>query len=105
MKQNKFWRFAIVVAVLIWSFYEIYPPRGRDLIEVFQDRAVQRDTNFTAMVQKARELQKAAPDKAYENLKLAVGTNDLTKYFPAYQAKTEAHPNNFILNQIQREAS
>src|SRR2546423_14186948 len=105
MNRNKFWRFAIVVAVLIWSFYEIYPPRGRDLIEVFADRATQRDTNFTAIIQNARELQKTAPDKTYENLKQAVGTNDLTKYFPFYQARTETHPNNFILNQIQREAA
>jgi SecD/SecF fusion protein len=105
MNRNNFWRLAIVVLVIAWSLYEIYPPRGRDLIEVFTERAVSRDTNFTAIVSLARELQQKAPGNAYDNLKQAVGTNDLTKYFPAYEAKTEAHPNTYILNQLQREAA
>src|SRR5437016_6711571 len=105
MNRNNVWRFVLVLGVLIWSFYEIYPPRGRDLIQVFSQRAINRDTNFTAIVSKARELQRAAPKKAYENLRDAVGTNDLTKYFPFYEAKTETRPNTFILNQLQREAA
>jgi len=105
MNRNNFWRFVIVVGIIVWSLYEIYPPRGRDLVQVFTERAINRDTNFTAMVNRARELEKAAPGKAYEGLKQAVGTNDLTKYFPFYDAKTETHPNNYILNQLQREAA
>jgi SecD/SecF fusion protein len=105
MNRNNLWRFVLVVGVLVWSLYEIYPPRGRDLVQVFTDRAISRDTNFTAIVNSARELQKTAPDKAYENLKQAIGTNDLTKYFPFYDAKAESHPNNYILNQLQREAA
>src|SRR6266850_4251836 len=105
MNRKNLWRFVIVSLVLIWSIYEIYPPRGRDLVQVFSERAVARDTNFTAIVSKARELQKIAPDKAYENLRQAVGTNDLTRYFPFYDAKNETHPNTFIVNQLQREAA
>jgi SecD/SecF fusion protein len=63
------------------------------------------DTNFTAIVQKAATLNRAAPDKAYENLKEAVGTNDITKYFPFYEAKNEVQPTTFILNRLQREAA
>jgi SecD/SecF fusion protein len=106
MNRNNFWRFVLVAGVLIWSLYEIYPPRARDLIEVFADRAINRnDTNFTAIVNHARELEKGDKGKAYESLRQAIGTNDLTKYFPFYEAKTETHPNNYILNQLQREAA
>src|SRR5437867_899601 len=106
MNRNNAWRFVLVVLVLIWSVYEIYPPKARDLLKVFRERAVNnRDTNFTAIVQKAQELQRAMPDKPYDNLKEAVGTNDITRYFPFFEAKNEAHPTTFILNRLQREAA
>jgi SecD/SecF fusion protein len=104
MNRNNFWRLMIVLAVMAWSLYEIYPPRGRDLLEVFRETAINRgDTNFTAIVQKAAALNRAAPDKAYENLKEAVGTNDLTKYFP--EAKNQASPTTYALNLVQRKAA
>ena len=106
MNRNNFWRFVLVVLVLVWSLYETYPPKGRDLIQVFREKAVNRgDTNFTAIVQRALTLEKAAPDKPYESLREAVGTNDLTKYFPYFEARTETHPTEYILNRLQREAA
>src|SRR5437660_978267 len=106
MNRNNLWRLVLVVSVIVWSLFELYPPRGRDLVQVFREKAVNRgDTNFTAIVQKAVMLEKAAPDKPYENLKEAIGTNDITKFFPFYEAKTEAHPTSFILNRLQREAA
>jgi SecD/SecF fusion protein len=106
MNRNNVWRFVLVVMVVAWSLFEIYPPKGRDLVQVFRDRAVNRgDTNFVAIVQKAAVLQKAAPDKAYENLKEAIGTNDITKYFPFYDAKAETQPTSYVLNRLQREAA
>src|SRR5882724_16724 len=106
MNRNNVWRLFLVVMVLVWSLFELYPPRGRDLLEVFRGKALSRgDTNFTAIVQKAIALQRAAPDKSYENLKEAIGTNDITRYFPFYEAKTEVQPTTFILNRLQREAA
>src|SRR3989454_1951774 len=106
MNRNNVWRFVFVVSVIVWSLFELYPPRGRDLVQVFREKAVNRgDTNFTAIVQKAVMLEKAAPDKPYENLKEAIGTNDITKFFPFYEAKTEAQPTSYILNRLQREAA
>jgi len=106
MNRNNFWRFVIVILVIAWSLYELYPPRGRDLVEVFREKAVSRaDTNFTAIVQKAAALNRTAPDKSYENLKEAIGTNDITRYFPFYNAKDEVQPTTFILNRLQREAA
>src|SRR5438034_2526324 len=105
MKRNNFWRLVLVVTVILWSLYEVYPPKGRDLVQVFREKAVNRDTNFTAIVQKAMALQKAAPDKAYDNLKEAIGTNEIIRYFPFFEAKSEAQPTTFILNRLQREAA
>src|SRR5579859_5541676 len=105
MNRNNFWRFILVLVVVLWSVYELYPPTNRDLIQKFRERATNRDTNFTAMVQRALALQKSFPEKSYENLSEAVGTNDITRYFPFYEAKNEPHPTTFILNRVQREAA
>ena len=105
MNRNNVWRLVLVVAVVLWSLFELYPPKARDLVLVFREKAVSRDTNFTAIVQKAVALGKVAPDKAYENLKEAIGTNDITRYFPFFDAKAEQQPTTFILNRLQRAAA
>jgi len=106
MKRNNFWRFIIVVLVLLWSIYELYPPTNRDLIQVFREKARNTDTNFHAIVERVNQLQQEHPERPYENLSLAADTNDLIRYFPAYgEAKNEAHPKTYILNRLQRDAS
>jgi SecD/SecF fusion protein len=104
MKRNNLWRLAIVVLVLLWSLYELYPPKGKDLLQVFRQRASSRDATFSGIVQKAQELQKAIPEKAYDNLREAIGTNDITRYFVSFQATNEIHPTTTILNRLQRDA-
>jgi SecD/SecF fusion protein len=103
--KNNFWRFFLVVIVLTWSLYELYPPTPRDLVLVFRERAVNRDANFGSILEKANALQKEAPERPFENLAKAVGTNDLTRYFPFFDARNENNPKNFILNRLQREAA
>src|SRR5664280_2264792 len=105
MNRNNFWRFTLVVLVVLWSLYELYPPEGRDLLLFFRDKAVNRDAAFTAFFQKAQALQKAMPEKPYDNLVDAIGTNDIIRYFPAFGAREELHPTTFILNRLQREAA
>jgi SecD/SecF fusion protein len=105
MNRNNFWRFVLVVLVVAWSLFELYPPQNRDLVRFFRDTAVNRDANFNAILQKVDELQKKAPEKGYENLKEAIGTNDLNRYFPFYEAKAELNPTAFILNRLQRDAA
>src|SRR5215469_4881645 len=105
MNRNNLSRFVLVVLVLLWSIYEIWPPTGRDLIQVFRDRAVAKDPTFYNIVSNALVLQKDRPEQAYENLTLAVGTNDLTRFFPFFEAKNETHPTTYILNRLQREAA
>ncbi|HVM49696.1 MAG TPA: protein translocase subunit SecD [Candidatus Acidoferrum sp.] len=105
MNQNKLWRFVLVVLVLLWSLYELYPPEGRNLLQYFRERAVDRDPTFTAIYKRAQELEKAMPEKPYDNLVEAIGTNDITKYFPFYGGKNEQHPTAYILNRLQRQAA
>jgi SecD/SecF fusion protein len=108
MNRNNFWRFVLVVFVVLWSLYELYPPSSRDLVQYFRERAVKTSANlatFTNIMAKAEALQKAMPEKPYENLLEAVGTNDLTQLFPMFEAKDEAKPTAYILNQLQREAA
>jgi SecD/SecF fusion protein len=85
--------------------YELYPPQGRDLVVFFREKAINRDPTFTALYQKAQALQKAVPEKPYDNLAEAIGTNDITRYFPAFGAKEQLRPTSYILNRLQREAA
>ncbi len=105
MNRNNVWRFVLVVLVVVWSVYELYPPTGGNLVQVFRDTAVNRDATFNGIVQKAQALEKTSPDRPYDDLVAAVGTNDLTRYFPFYEAKSEAHPTTYILNRLQRDAA
>ena len=105
MNRNNLWRFVLVVLVVLWSLYELYPPQPRDLLLVFREKSQVRDTNFTAILRKAQDLQKAMPEKPYDNLMEAIGTNDITRYYPFYGAKNELHPTTFIMNRLQRQAA
>ena len=105
MNRNNFWRFILVVLVVLWSLYELYPPEGRNLVVFFREKAVDRDAAFTTIYKKAQDLQKSMPERPYDNLAEAVGTNDITRYFPFFGAKNELHPTTYILNRLQREAA
>src|SRR5579884_1927058 len=105
MNRNNLWKFLFVLAVLAWSFYQMYPPVGRNLMTEFQDKAVRKDTNFTAIVQSAEALQKEHPDRTFGNLLKAAGTNDLTHYFPFYDVKGELNPNRAVLYHLQQAAA
>jgi len=104
MKQNNRWKFILVVLIVCWSLYEIYPPTSRDLIREFSSRAQNQDTNFTAILQRLAPLQKAGTNSEFAELKEAIGTNDIQQYFDI-SATNELDPTTYILNQIQRDAS
>src|SRR5260221_2716781 len=106
MNRNYLWRFVLVLLVVLWSFYELYPPTGRDLVQYFRERAVNtHDTVFTNIVAQAQALQKANPQKPYDNLVEAIGTNDVARYFPMFEAKNEENPTRYVLNRLQRQAA
>src|SRR5437879_2970029 len=105
MNRNLFWRFIFFVAVpLLLAGRFIYPPNPRPLVAEFSRRAVNRDATFRAIMERVQPLQKARPDRAYVNLEEAISTNDITRYFPFFEAKTEQHPTTYVLNRLQRDA-
>jgi SecD/SecF fusion protein len=104
MNRNNLWRFVIVILVVAWSLFEMYPPTNRDLIQVFRENARGVDENLNKIVEHARTLSKERPDREYLNLAEAVGTNDISGYFPQFAKQNLAHPTTSILNSIQREA-
>ncbi len=105
MNRNHFWKLVFILLVVGWALFEMYPPKGRDLVQVFQERGRGADTTFSNILFQAREMQKEHPDRAFRNLQMAIGTNDITKYFPHVKARNELYPTTYILNRLQREAS
>ena len=105
MKQNNRWRFILVILIVVWSLYEIYPPTSRNLASDFASRAENTDAAFTNILTRLAPLETARPDLAFANLQEAIGTNSIENYFPFIIAKNQLNPTTFILNQLQRDAS
>src|SRR6266446_6388253 len=107
MNRNHLWKFLLIVFILVWALFEVSPPVGRNVIDVFQERAARdkQDTAYSNIVARARELQKQMPERAFGNLKEAVGTNDITRYFPFIDVNGQKDPSGFILNRVQRDAA
>jgi SecD/SecF fusion protein len=106
MKQNNTSKWLLVLFILGWAIYSLYPPSSRELVEVFSENASSRDTNFTAIVERARALDKAKPTREFENLREAIGTNDITHYFPDIKlSQNEPQPTRTILNRLQKQAA
>ena len=83
----------------------MYPPTSPNLIEEFRGRASNVDTNFNVIVKSAEAMEQKAPDRTFANLMEAIGTNDITRYFPFVNTKVEAMPTRAILNRIQQESA
>ena len=98
-------KFLLVLAVICWSFYEMYPPVGRDLAKEFEEKAVRKDEVFTGIAARLKQLQQERPERAFANLVDAVGTNDITRYFPGYEVKDERNPSRAVLNHLQQDAA
>jgi SecD/SecF fusion protein len=107
MNRNHFWRLFLILFILGWSAYSLYPPRGRNVIDVFQERAKRerKDATFSNIVAKARQMQQEMPFRTFGNLKDAVGTNDIARYFPTIDVRGQKNPGNYILNELQRAAA
>ncbi len=105
MKRNNFWKWALVVFLVVWSVWEMYPPTSRDLIEQFKDDSSQTDATFTNIVKSAEQLRGSDQARSYSSLKTAIGTNDIKKYFAFIDTKAEQDPTQAILNRLQKNAA
>ncbi|MEO6034532.1 MAG: hypothetical protein ABIQ35_04680, partial [Verrucomicrobiota bacterium] len=104
MKRNNFWKWALVVFLVAWSIWEIYPPTSRDLIEQFKRDATQTDAKFNDIVKRAEEIRNKDQTRSFNSLKTAIGTNDIKPYFSFIDTKAELDPTQTILNRLQRNA-
>jgi len=104
MQRNNFWRALLILFITVWAVFETYPPADRNLIDVFEERATQKGTNFNAIVKQARALDQQFPERNFANLRDAIGTNALTNFI-AFSVGGERDANRAILNRLQREAA
>ena len=95
----------LVVFVLAWSVYELYPPVGQPVIDFFKQRAVNRDATYESIVQRAEELRQEFPDRDFGNLKEAVGTNAIAQYFPFINTEGELNASTYVLHRLQNLAA
>jgi SecD/SecF fusion protein len=105
MKRNLFWKFIFVLFVVAWSLREMYPPTSKNLVREFEGRAVNRDTTFSNIVQKADQLEAKNPQRAFANLREAIGNTSITNYFPWMNVKAQKDPNLAILHHLQQDAA
>ena len=105
MNRTHLWKLLLIVFVTAWAVYEMSPPTDQPVVDVFQREARNRDKTLESIVARAQELNKQAPQRAFLNLREAVGTNDITRYFPQFPAKEQKDPNSYVLNRVQRAAA
>jgi len=103
-KNNNLGRFLLVIAIIVWALFEVYPPTSRDLVQQFTSRAQNQDDAFKGILAQTAAMTKAGTNE-FAALQEATGTNDLQKYFPFIGAQNQVHPNLFILNRLQRDAA
>ncbi len=105
MKSNLVWKFLLVVFVVAWSINEFWPPQGRPLLEVFEQRAQNKDDTFKAIVAQAAAMQATNSVREFGNLWDAVGTNNIARYFPTIPTEGEKDPRRAILQRLQKQAA
>lgn len=110
MNRSHLYKFLFIIFVLAWAFYYIYPPQGRDIVEVFKEKAStpRKDQAYTNLLQQVESLRKDAPNlNSYTVLSRVIrqGSNDISKYFPEVNIKGEKEPNKAVLSYLQKEAA
>src|SRR6185312_3360589 len=98
MKNKDLSKFILVIVIIAWALVQIYPPTPRDLVQEFSKRAENQDAAFSNILAQAQLLQKTGTNSEFANLREAVGTNDIQKYFTFSGATNAVDPATFILN-------
>jgi SecD/SecF fusion protein len=107
MNRSHLYKLVLILFVIVWSLGNIWPPTARNLVEEFDGRASNLDTNFPAILNRARELEKDFPGRSFSNLLAAIGTNSIRRYFPTnfIDVAEERNETRAILNRLQRESA
>jgi hypothetical protein len=106
MKKNNFGWFIFVVCVVLWAFFEMYPPTSRDLIEQFTSRAENQDAAFTNILKQVEALQLTKTNSEFANLQGPPSARTTSRIISRSSTRrTRSIRTLFILNQLQRDAS
>ena len=104
MNRTHLWKFLLIIFVVAWALYSIYPPTGRSVLEVFKEQARVRNVTYSNIVQQAEQLEKELPGRTFGNLRTAVGTNQIAPFFPQFIVKGQKDPTSYVLHRLQQEA-
>ncbi|MSU31494.1 MAG: protein translocase subunit SecD [Pedosphaera sp.] len=111
MKRRDLYKLLLFLFVLAWSLSELYPWTANNLVETFDNESATQDKEFSNIIDRAKKLEIANVEHSasltYSNLVVAIGTNDITRYFPSnyINAATERDPVRGVLNRVQRAAA
>jgi SecD/SecF fusion protein len=105
MNRKNLWKALLVLFVVCWSLWEIYPPTSRNLLNEFETRASNKDDNFKSILVRVQALQKINPERTYANLQEAIGTNEIARYFPSIRLAGAEDPNLKVLQELQAKSA
>jgi SecD/SecF fusion protein len=105
MTRKNIWQFVFTIVVLVLFVPFLFPPTGHDFSQDFLAQAKNRDGAFSNIVHNFQAMQATNANRTYGNLKDAVGTNDLRRYFPNINTKDQENPSAAILQRLQRNAA
>jgi SecD/SecF fusion protein len=107
MNKSYLWKFVVIAVVAIGSFLLMWPPYGRDVVEVFDSSAMGKDKAFNDALALAKEKIAEDAHNPLSKLREAVSEKnlDLRNYFPGYFKPDSQKPNDEILNQIDRKSA
>ena len=105
MTRKNIWQFVFTIVVLVLFVPFLFPPKGHDFSQDFLAEAKNRDAAFSNIVHTFQAMQATNASRTYGNLKDAVGTNDLRRYFPKITTKDQEYPSVAILQRLQRNAA
>ena len=61
MNRSHLWKLLLTIFIVTWAVFEIYPPTGRSVVEVFKEQARTRDATFTNILQRVEEMERNFP--------------------------------------------
>ncbi|MCX6902806.1 MAG: hypothetical protein NTW03_04890 [Verrucomicrobia bacterium] len=63
MNRGHFYKLLLILFILAWSFYSMYPPTGRNLYEVFVEKSFKQDAAYTNLIAEYKSLAKKNPER------------------------------------------
>ena len=83
-KQPIFGRFMLVAILAVWTFFEWYPPQGKNVIDLFDQTAVGNQELIVADLKEASAELREGENLTKTQWEAAIGDTDLRDLFPQH---------------------